>query len=470
MITAQLSRPNLQYDMNALLKSFYPPEDIEMADAPCENGIFVARILKDGEEIINLEMPDTMDEDKSGFKNELRRRVYRELKRITGKELPWGILNGIRPTKLVREKLMSGASHEEASFYMKDVYLASDEKSELAVDIAEREIKILSKLHTDNGYSLYIGIPFCPTTCLYCSFTSYPIGMWKKRVQEYLEALFKEIDFTAELMKDKVLDTIYIGGGTPTTLEPEEFRQLFERIYAKFDTSNLIEFTVESGRSDSITEEKLKVMKEYGVTRISVNPQTMNDETLKVIGRRHTVTQLVDSFYLAREEGFDNINMDIILGLPGEKAEHVRHTMEEIKKLSPNDLTVHSLAIKRGSKLAEIIKEKAPQCKASEMEEMMKSASEGALQMGLSPYYLYRQKNISGNLENTGYAEKGKAGIYNILINEEVQSIVALGAGTVSKRVYGYDGRIERCDNVKDLKLYMEQIEDMIDRKRKLFS
>ena len=468
MITAQLSRPNLQYDMNALLKSFYPPEDIEMADAPCENGIFVARILKDGEEIINLEMPDTMDEDKSGFKNELRRRVYRELKRITGKELPWGILNGIRPTKLVREKLMSGASHEEASFYMKDVYLASDEKSELAVDIAEREIKILSKLHTDNGYSLYIGIPFCPTTCLYCSFTSYPIGMWKKRVQEYLEALFKEIDFTAELMKDKVLDTIYIGGGTPTTLEPEEFRQLFERIYAKFDTSNLIEFTVESGRADSITEEKLKVMKEYGVTRISVNPQTMNDKTLKLIGRQHNVEQVKEAFAMARRVGFDNINMDLILGLPGEMDEEVSFTMSEIEKLAPDNLTVHSLAIKRASKLNRVIDEMGYKV-LHNTDSTMAIASKCASDMGMKPYYLYRQKNMTGNFENTGYAKPGKEGIYNILINEEVQTIVALGAGTVTKRVFP-DKSIMRCDTAKDVGLYIEQIDEMIERKRELFA
>ncbi len=468
MITAQLSRPNLQYDMNALLKSFYPPEDIEMADAPCENGIFVARILKDGEEIINLEMPDTMDEDKSGFKNELRRRVYRELKRITGKELPWGILNGIRPTKLVREKLMSGASHEEASFYMKDVYLASDEKSELAVDIAEREIKILSKLHTDNGYSLYIGIPFCPTTCLYCSFTSYPIGMWKKRVQEYLEALFKEIDFTAELMKDKVLDTIYIGGGTPTTLEPEEFRQLFERIYAKFDTSSLIEFTVESGRADSITEEKLKVMKEYGVTRISVNPQTMNDKTLKLIGRQHNVEQVKEAFAMARRVGFDNINMDLILGLPGEMDEEVSFTMSEIEKLAPDNLTVHSLAIKRASKLNRVIDEMGYKV-LHNTDSTMAIASKCASDMGMKPYYLYRQKNMTGNFENTGYAKPGKEGIYNILINEEVQTIVALGAGTVTKRVFP-DKSIMRCDTAKDVGLYIEQIDEMIERKRELFA
>ena len=219
-------------------------------------------------------------------------------------------------------------------------------------------------------------------------------------------------------------------------------------------------------------------MKKMGVTRISVNPQTMRDKTLELIGRRHTVSQLVDAYNMAREEGFDNINMDIILGLPNETADDVRYTMSEIKKLDPDDLTVHSLAIKRGSKLAEVLKLKEQKgefkgdifSSINNTEEMMRIASEGALSMGLTPYYLYRQKNISGNFENTGYARPGKAGIYNILINEEVQSIVALGAGTVTKRVYGYDGRIERCDNVKDVKLYMSQIDEMIRRKADLFN
>ena len=242
--------------------------------------------------------------------------------------------------------------------------------------------------------------------------------------------------------------------------------------------SKVKELTVESGRPDSITREKLATMKKMGVTRISVNPQTMRDKTLELIGRRHTVSQLIDAYNMAREEGFDNVNMDIILGLPYETADDVRYTMDEIKKLDPDDLTVHSLAIKRGSRLAEVLKQKELKgelkgdvfSSIQNTEEMMKIASEGALSMGLTPYYLYRQKNISGNFENTGYARPGKAGIYNILINEEVQSIVALGAGTVTKRVYGYDGRIERCDNVKDVKLYMSQIDEMIQRKKNLFS
>ncbi|MBQ9305679.1 coproporphyrinogen dehydrogenase HemZ, partial [Butyrivibrio sp.] len=395
-------------------------------------------------------------------------------------------LTGIRPTRIVMNLIEEGKSDSEIMDYMKDTYCVSDEKIELSLKIAHREKEILKCIDYKNGYSLYLGIPFCPTTCLYCSFTSYPIGAFSNIVDDYISCLEKEIDYVAENFKDKTLDTVYIGGGTPTTLEPHQIERLIGYLKEKLDFSKVKEFTVESGRPDSITRDKLKAMKKMGVTRISVNPQTMRNETLKLIGRRHTVSQLIDAYNMAREEGFDNINMDIILGLPGEDAGDVTYTMEEIKKLDPDDLTVHSLAIKRGSKLAEIMElAKQKQKNKKEIsfneteeiledikntEEMMEIASKGAKNMGLEPYYLYRQKNISGNFENTGYAREGKAGIYNILINEEVQSIVALGAGTVTKRVYGYDGRIERCDNVKDVKLYMEQIDEMIERKRKLFS
>ena len=224
---------------------------------------------------------------------------------------------------------------------------------------------------------------------------------------------------------------------------------------------------MEAGRADSITAEKLKVLKEYGVTRISVNPQTMKQETLDLIGRRHTVEQVKEAFALAREAGFTNINMDLILGLPGETAEDVGNTMREVKKLKPDSLTVHSLAIKRASKLSQWIEENGITA-LNNTDETMQITMDGAREMGMVPYYLYRQKNMSGNFENVGYAEEGKFGIYNILIMEEKQTIVALGAGSITKRVFP-DGRIERCDNVKDVALYIEKIEEMIERKRKLF-
>lgn len=453
------------YDIHSLFKAFFPSEDVKVIVS--SDGKYEA---DEGDKIYDI--------DVSVSKNDLKKNIYRMLSLETKRELPWGNLTGIRPTRIVMNLIEEDMSDEEIFKYMKDNYYTSDEKTALSLSIAHREKEILKNIDYDNGYSLYIGIPFCPTTCLYCSFTSYPICSYADIVDDYLECIMKEIDYVSENFKGKTLDTIYVGGGTPTTLLPEQIERLLGYVYDKLDVSKVKELTVESGRPDSITREKLATMKKMGVTRISVNPQTMRDKTLELIGRRHTVSQLVDSYNMAREEGFDNINMDIILGLPYETADDVRYTMEEIKKLAPDDLTVHSLAIKRGSKLAEVLKQKELKgeqkgdvfSSIKNTEEMMKIASEGALSMGLTPYYLYRQKNISGNFENTGYARPGKAGIYNILINEEVQSIVALGAGTVTKRVYGYDGRIERCDNVKDVKLYMSQIDEMIQRKKDLFS
>lgn len=459
-----------QYDIHSLFKAFYPDEDVRVIVG--EKG-FNAEKEKDvsPEDEISF-----IDVDKS--KNDLKKDIYLTLSEKTGKILPWGDLTGIRPTRIAMNLVDEGKSDEEIFRYMKDTYLVSDKKINLSIDIARREKQVLKDIDYQNGYSLYIGIPFCPTTCLYCSFTSYPIGAFKGIVDDYISCLKKEIDYVTKDFAGKTLDTVYIGGGTPTTLEPDQIRELIGYLRERVDLSHVKEFTVESGRPDSITREKLKAMKEMGVTRISVNPQTMSDATLRVIGRQHTVAQLIDSFNMAREEGFDNINMDIILGLPGEDASDVQHTIDEIKKLSPDDLTVHSLAIKRGSRLFEAIRERElrGEMKTTMLEsmnntgEMMEIARKGAYDLGLEPYYLYRQKNISGNFENTGYARPGKAGIYNILINEEVQSIVALGAGTVTKRVYGEGGRIERCDNVKDVKLYMDNIEEMIDRKRKLFA
>ena len=333
--------------------------------------------------------------------------------------------------------------------------------------MARRELKLLNKIDYDRGYSLYIGIPFCPSTCLYCSFTSFSISMWEKRADEYLSALEKEIDYTACTFRDKKLNAVYIGGGTPTTLNPHQLSRLIRKIKSSFDLKYCLEFTVEAGRPDSITEEKLAVLREEGISRISINPQTMKEETLKIIGRKHTVKQTIDSFHLARDMGFDNINMDLILGLPKENIRDVEHTMEEIKKLAPDNLTIHSLALKRGARL-KMFREEYENLTFENTWETIALTERLARDMGLSPYYLYRQKNMAGNFENVGYALPGKAGVYNVLIMEEVQSIVALGAGSISKRVYS-DGRIERCDNVKDVALYMEKIDEMIDRKRKLF-
>lgn len=484
MLVIKLNQPQFEYDIHSLVKAFYPEQEVKVfqegeKDLISDDGLPEGRVnlgeqsitfrLYQGEaelftETISLEPEELRPE----VKNKLKQLLYRGLSEVTGKELPWGTLTGIRPTKIAYGLLEEGKSEEEIRNYLHKTYYTSKEKESLSIDIAKREREILSGIHYENGYSLYLGIPFCPTTCLYCSFTSFPIALWKQRVEEYLTAMEKEMDYVCEAFRDKVLDTVYIGGGTPTTLEPEELRRLLSGIRKRFDFSKVKEFTVEAGRADSITKEKLQVLKEYGVTRISVNPQTMKEETLRMIGRRGTPTEVKEAFALAREAGFTNINMDLILGLPGEMEEDVAATIEEVKALAPDSLTVHSLAIKRASKLNQWIEKNGIETLRN-TEETMKIAAAGADSLGMEPYYLYRQKNMSGNLENVGYATPGNFGIYNILIMEEKQTIVAIGAGTITKRVYP-DGRIERCDSVKDVGLYIEKIDEMIERKQQLFA
>ena len=501
MIHVWINKSQFEYDIHSLVKAFYLGEEVKVgvagegevpgaAKTAAEDGRAddCQRKTKDAEKLTDIyidfdenEIAVWLGEKIAGkavrrefspdsgrpeIKNVLKQLLYQALSENLGRRLPWGTLTGIRPTKIPMGWLEEGRSEEEILADMERKYYISPEKGRLSIDIAKREKELLSVLHYKDGYSLYIGNIFCPTTCLYCSFTSYPIGLWKKRVGDYLDALEKEMAVTAEIYRDKILDTVYIGGGTPTTLEPEELERLLASVGRYFDLGHVQEFTVEAGRADSITREKLQVLRKHKITRISVNPQTMKEETLQLIGRRHSVDQVKEAFWLAREEGFDNINMDIILGLPGETQEDVRYTAQEIRKLRPDSLTVHSLAIKRASGLSRWIEENGIKA-LNNTDITMDIAARAAKDMGMEPYYLYRQKNMSGNFENVGYALPGKFGIYNILINEEVQTIAALGAGSISKRVY-QDGRIERADNVKDVALYIERIGEMIERKKHL--
>lgn len=455
-----ISDKSFSYDMHSLTKAFYQYEDVEVRE--CESDADFEYRIED--RIVKV---CSEGEDRPKFKNRIKREVYIILSKLTGKTLPWGTLTGIRPTKLPMAMLSDGKTDDEIRAFLKSEYLVSDEKAQLSLNIAKKEMGILNSLHGTDGYSIYIGIPFCPTTCLYCSFTSYPISKYKKIVDDYIECLKKEIDYISDNFKDKIIDTIYIGGGTPTTLLPYQFDELFNYLRSKLDLSYVKEITVEAGRPDSITEDKLHALKRNGVTRISVNPQTMNDDTLKLIGRAHNVSQFREAFALARKY-FDNINTDLILGLPGEDNSKVKYTFDEIRALAPDSVTVHSMAIKRAAHMDEYLKGH-PEIKSEITDEMMDMQYECADKLSMQPYYLYRQKNMTGNYENTGYSTEGKEGIYNILIMEEVQTIVACGAGTVTKRVYG-DGRIERCDNVKDVALYIDKIDEMIERKRTLFN
>ena len=405
--------------------------------------------------------------DHSETKNVIKQLFYRMLTERTGHELPWGSLTGIRPTKIALNRLEEGWKEEDIRSFMKRTYMTSDEKTDLSIEIAARERKLLEPLDYDRGYSLYVGIPFCPTTCLYCSFTSYPISKWKGRTGLYLEALFKEMEYVSDKMKGRPLDTIYFGGGTPTSLPAEDMDAVLTKLEQLFDTGNALEFTVEAGRPDSITEEKLRVLRNHGITRISINPQTMNQKTLDLIGRRHTVEMVKEKFFMARALGFDNINMDLIMGLPEEDLDDVSHTLEEIEALHPDSLTVHSLAIKRAARL-NMFKEEYGGLKINNTPEMIAMSEACARRLGMEPYYLYRQKNMAGNFENVGYSLPGKACIYNILIMEELQTIAACGAGTTTKVVFPAENRRERCENVKEVEQYISRIDEMIGRKERI--
>ena len=426
-----------EHDVYELIKAFYPEAEIHTLyeDDEAEYDLrfcverdnenyFIKYDRKENPEIKETEIKgvasaevitDSAVKDPHALRKEnkdsIKYALYQLLVKLTGRTLPWGNLTGIRPAKLAMGMIESGMKNTEAAQEMREKYLVSPQKTALAITIANREREILKDIDYENGYSLYI------------------------------------------------------GGGTPTTLLPHQIRKLLDTVGEAFGYEGLAEFTVEAGRPDSITREKLMAIREYPVTRISVNPQTMNQETLEIIGRKHTVDQTKEAFHLARELGFDNINMDLIVGLPGEDIHMVERTLEQIRELAPDSMTVHSLAVKRAARL-NIFKEKYQEMSFENNQEIMDLTMKTAYEMEMGPYYLYRQKNMKGNFENVGYAKVDKAGIYNILIMEEKQPIIALGAGGSSKLVFDHGKRIERVENVKDVSNYISRIDEMIERKR----
>ena len=391
--------------------------------------------------------------------------TYDLLRDWTGIRPPWGKMTGVRPVRLIHDKRAAGWTEAEIDHFFLDRFDCSQQKYQMAKAIADLQEPILKVGNEPGTYSLYIGIPFCPSICLYCSFGSHVLSRWAHMVDPYLDALIKELTFISERMKDYTLDTIYIGGGTPTTLNAAQMERLLSKVTELFPMEQVQEFTVEAGRPDTINEEVLKAIRKFPVTRISINPQTMNQETLDLIGRHHTVEEIEEKFRMARDLGFDNINMDLIVGLPGEDREKVAHTLEKVEALNPDSLTVHSLALKRATRL-NLFKDKYQEISFENSAEIMKMTMDSAHRMEMGPYYMYRQKNMAGNFENVGYSREGKAGIYNILIMEEKQSILAAGAGASTKFVFDHGERIERVENVKDLKNYVERIDEMIERKR----
>ncbi len=489
------------YNLYHITKAFFPEAEIrQRVDGEQEP---LVKLIIDGgscfsvaeEELTDVDVTECEDAEviRQHRKRLLTHQVYDHLSEMTGRKLSWGMLTGVRPTKLVMQKVENGKSAEEIIEFLEKEYSVSSKKAKLAVEIAEREKRQMECLHTPNGFSLYVGIPFCPSICSYCSFSSSPAEQWKDQMDAYLDALCKEIEATAKMSRGKILDTVYIGGGTPTTLSAEQLDRLLSCIEENFRLETVQEYTVEAGRPDSITKEKLEVIRKYPVTRISVNPQTMQQKTLDLVGRKHTVEDVKTIFHLARKLGFENINMDLIAGLPGENAADMQDTLRQIEELGPDSLTIHSLAIKRAAKMGQDAKTKLRMSEnaekgmkmqdnlqnveteslCGEIGQMVEDGAAVAARMGLLPYYLYRQKNIAGNFENVGYAKVDKAGIYNILIMEEKQTILACGAGAGTKIVLPEKIRLDngkmtnliRIENVKNIMEYIDRIDEMIERK-----
>lgn len=386
------------------------------------------------------------------------------------KKSPWGILTGIRPAKIAMKLLTEGKTNDEIIAYFTGVCGTTAQKAALVLETARQELPVKQAMYPD-GISLYIGIPFCPTRCLYCSFVTCGTRQAAKLIPDYLACLNKEIAYAGTLTarSGKRIETVYIGGGTPTTLNAEQLSVMLSQIRDCFDLSHCREFTVEAGRPDTVTADKLNVLKQHRVSRISINPQSMNEKTLHIIGRAHTPAQIRDAVALARSCGFDNINMDVIAGLPGETPDDFRHTMEEVEALSPENTTVHTMSVKRSSRLHEYL-DQYTLSDADTVEEMVDFAYAYLKTQGKHPYYLYRQKHQLGNLENVGYAKQGCDSLYNIYIMEELQTILSLGCGGVTKTVDPVTDRIERIFNVKEPKDYIERIDEMLARKEHVFA
>ncbi|WP_315073969.1 coproporphyrinogen III oxidase [uncultured Clostridium sp.] len=467
-VKVYLNDLKFRYEVYQLFNVYFSMMEIDFVDKDEADYTFYI-----DDKILRFEYKDYCKEESLGedIKNSLRRFLFLCLRDLTNDIYPWGILIGIRPSKIALKLIKEGKSEEEVIKIFKEKYLAHEDKAKLCIDVAKAEERIVNK--DKNNIAIYIGMAFCPTKCLYCSFTSNPIGVYKKMVIPYIEALIKEIRGISKYIDEKNLniESVYFGGGTPTAVSDGEFMMVMDEIYNNFIKGHKVkEFTVECGRPDTLNKNKLTTMKECNVTRISINPQTMNDKTLKLIGRSHSSEDIKDKFMMARELGFDDINMDIIIGLPGETHKEVLHTKNELIKLKPDSVTVHGLALKRGSRMYEefILKKGISLVSQEEIIKMYEESKDLAKKLDISPYYMYRQKNMVGNMENLGYAKEGKECIYNIQMIEERQTTIALGAAAVSKVIFLEEDRLERFPNLKDLHEYISRIDEMIEGKQKL--
>ena len=379
---------------------------------------------------------------------------------------PWGALAGVRPTKITTRHLLEGNTPESADRLLKDIYYVTAPRRELAVDCSLSTVNAVRQMN-EQDISLYVGIPFCPTRCAYCSFVSRTIGKHTERLDDYLEALYKEIRLTGQLLANsgRHLRTIYIGGGTPTTLSTPQMIHLLDTIHSSFDMSRCIEFTVEGGRPDTLDEEKLAAIRQHGADRMSINPQTMQDPVLRACGRPHKAADVLDAYHWAENAGFDAINMDLIAGLPQDDYAGFCQSLDQVAALNPANITVHTLALKKG---ADLFEKRVNLPSAEEVTQMVEYANTTLRRLGYKPYYLYRQKYMSGSFENVGWSKDGKDCLYNIYMMEELHSIVSLGGGGMNK-VNLPNGKLQRFHNPKFPEQYIEMIDSVLEDKRTLF-
>ncbi|RKD34644.1 coproporphyrinogen dehydrogenase HemZ [Thermohalobacter berrensis] len=488
MIKVYLEGHEYRYDVYQLLKLFYFDEEIlfikekaldnnqglliesylknENDNYIVNTNIYINGIYISSSNIDNINKIDIKEDNlKKKKKIAIKKSIFDAISKICKKDVPWGILTGVRPTKIVHELMDKGIVEETILEVLMKQYKISRDKANLIINIANNQRQFIYPIDEKN-FSLYISIPFCPSRCIYCSFPAYSLRKKSDLVNKYIEKLLFELEKVAEFTKDMKLQTVYIGGGTPTSIPSRDLQRIIEKVNNIYDQKKIKEFTVEAGRPDTINKEMLLMLKENGIDRISINPQTMNDTTLKGIGRRHTTEDIRQTYELARKIGFKKINMDIIIGLPEEGEKEINKTMNQILQLSPDNLTVHTLALKKASKLRNERNNFTLQ-DAKTIRNMLNITMDYAKEMDMYPYYMYRQKQILGNFENIGYTKKDKECIYNMLIMEEKQTIIALGAGGVTKMVYPAENRIERVPNVKDPNEYINRVEEMIERKRK---
>ena len=465
-----------RYELEKLLRIYSPFEKIEYFDyvemsdrtavARVNGNIAEAELYVGGNNFKSSQIIDNDAEDeKKEYELKLALALYECLKQASGYIPQWGILTGVRPAKLY-SRFVKDYGENYADKYFKNTFKVNEKKLSLCKETFALEEDIVS-MSSPNSFSLYISIPFCPTRCSYCSFVSHSVESARKLIPSYVETLCKELKITAELAKkyNLKLETVYIGGGTPTAISAEEIDKIMKTVECNFDLKHLKEYTVEAGRPDTITKEKLITIKNNDATRISINPQTMNDSVLEAIGRKHTAEDTKNAFNLARNVGFTNINMDLIAGLPTDTPESFKNTIEEVLILNPESVTVHSLSMKRSSELN--VKGLFPETEIGEIAStMVDFAHDKLTEYGILPYYMYRQSKTVGNLENVGYSKKGFECLYNVYIMDETHTILACGASAVTKLREPNGDYIERIFNYKYPYEYIDHFDEIISRKK----